>query len=33
VDVTVSVLRDGTEMHLSIKTSDRNRRMRAPRGH
>jgi len=33
VDVTVSVVRDGTEMHLSIKTSDRNRRMRAPRGH
>ncbi len=33
VEVTLSVNRDGTEMHLPVRTSDRNRRMRSPRGH
>jgi S1-C subfamily serine protease len=33
VEVTISVSRDGSELHLPVHTGDRNRNMRAPRGH
>lgn len=33
VEVTLTVSRDGIELHLPVRTSDRNRRMRTPRGH
>jgi S1-C subfamily serine protease len=33
VEVTLSVSRDGSEMHLTVRTGDRYRNMRAPRGH